>query len=362
MKKLKLKKSICYSILMLCCLLVGIIGGQTEYSAFPSITVEFDSNEQSVIVSGVPAADSAGIEYELRGSLYYGSERIETFCYAPNAMPYHVADKQAYIFNWKETEFLLPCSGDYQFTAYLSKITNGIRQDGPKTTITIHLTKSDESTNWGPGLPNTTVETYDLNEIKGTDKNIVIEEEEYSWNIFGQDIETVPDENLSLAITEDSESFPMTGVEEFFGDTLVKKFSIEHSGEFGFKATLNYYVGTEYAEKYANLFYVVGDGTFEFIEGGIVDENGNIAYTFTHASDYIIAITDVEYTGQELNENPEEPVLDTEMEQDTQEIIETTGDEAKADTSDITRLISYVVVTILSLALIILYAKKIKNS
>ena len=44
------------------------------------------------------------------------------------------------------------------------------------------------------------------------------------------------------------------------------------------------------------------------MEGGLVDENGMISYTFTHASDYIIAITDVEYTGQELNPKPAEPV------------------------------------------------------
>ena len=332
MKSNLVKQFICFFLTLV--IMTNSILNLTEVSAFPAINVEFDSNEQSVIVSGVPESDSTGAIYELRGYMYYQDERIETFCYAPSAYPYHVADRQAYIFNWVNGEFLLPCSGDYQFTAYLVKVSGDVAQEGPKTTITIHLTKKDESTNWGPGLPNTTIEVYDLNEIKKKDKNIVIEEEGYSWIINGQDIETVPEDNLSLAITQNSEDFPMNGANEFFGDSLAHKLSIEHDGEFGFKATLNYTVGTEYTGKYANLFYVVGDGTFEFVEGGIVDENGMISYTFTHASDYIIAITDTEYTGQKLNQQTEEPVKDTEMEVVNSEDTTTIG--ADVDTDDTT--------------------------
>ena len=80
--------------------------------------------------------------------------------------------------------------------------------------------------------------------------------------------------------------------------------NIEHSAEFGFQAILDYKIGEQYTGKYANLFYVVGDGTFEYLGGPIVDENGVASFVFTHASDYIIAITDVEYTGQKLNDNP----------------------------------------------------------
>lgn len=101
--------------------------------------------------------------------------------------------------------------------------------------------------------------------MKGKDKNIVIEEEGYTWTINGQDIETVPEENLSLAIIQNADDFPIDGVDAFFGETLAHKFSIEYDGEFGFKATLDYLVGTEYIGKYANLFYVAGDGTFILI-------------------------------------------------------------------------------------------------
>ena len=43
---------------------------------FPSISVEFDPSDQSVIVSDLPAYDaSETIQYELNGYLNYGSER-----------------------------------------------------------------------------------------------------------------------------------------------------------------------------------------------------------------------------------------------------------------------------------------------
>lgn len=306
-------------LLVLAVLLASFLCSEKDVYAtgFPTITVDFDPNDQSVIVSGIPSYDATGaIIYELHGYLNYGDTRVETFSYAPSAVPYHVPDKQAYIFNWSDAEFLLPCSGDYKFTAYVVAVkpspSSVTEEKGPKTTIDITLTKKDESTNWGPGLPNTTVESYNLNQIKGSDKTIRIEELDYIWTINGTDIENVPEKNISLAIISNSENFPSQGVDEFFGDTAVAKLSIDHEGEFGFKATLDYLVGTQYAGKYASLFHAEGDGSFLFLESVLVAENGQASFTLLHASDYVIAITDVPYTGQELNPKPEETVTETE--------------------------------------------------
>jgi hypothetical protein len=61
----------------------------------------------------------------------------------------------------------------------------------------------------------------------------------------------------------------------------------------------------------------VGDGTFEFMEGVVVDESGNASFAFTHASDYVIAVTEVPYEGQELNPKPE-PETESEPEAEKQ--------------------------------------------
>ncbi len=280
---------------------------------FPGINVTFDPTDESVIVDGIPAYSADGsVEYQLEGYLNYEKERCDTFCYAPHVRAYDEPSKMAYIFNWSDAEFLLPCSGDYKFTAYVTAryidaTGTPVEESGPQTTIDITLHKKDESTNWGPGLPNTTVESYDLGQIKGKNKTITIEEPDYTWTIHGNDIETVPDANLSLKITVNPDAFANEGVDDFFGDTLVQKLNIEHNGEFGFKAILDYRIGTEYSGKYANLFYIVGDGTFEYVGGSLVVENGVATFTLSHASDYVLAVTDEEYTGQELNPKAAEP-------------------------------------------------------
>lgn len=314
---------------------------KAEAVSFPPINITFDPTDESVIVDSIPANGANGVEYQLEGYLNYEKVRIETFCYAPNVKPYDVPAKQAYIFNWGgDVEFLLPCTGDYKFTAYLTARYidaqgNGVEEKGPKTTISITLHKKDESTNWGPGLPNTTVEDYDLEQIKGKDKTIKVEEPDYTWSIYGKDIVQVPDGNISLKITPDPEGFQDAGVEEFFGDTKLVKFSIEHSGEFGFTASLNYLLGVQYAGKYANLFYVVGNGTFEFMGHSLVTEEGLGTFLFTHASDYVIAILEEEYIGQTLK-TPEPEVTEAPAESVPEESMPAVS-EAPAETGAVSK-------------------------
>lgn len=319
----------------------GILGVKMDAQAadIPTISLAFDSSDQSVIVSGIPAYDPTGtVQFELNGYLNYQDERVETFCYAPSVYPHHIPEAQAYIFNWADIEFILPCSGEYQFTAYVkahyfAADGTAVTETGPKQTITITLTKEDESTNWGPGLPNTTVETYDLEQIQGKDKNITIEEDGYTWTINGKDIETIPEQNLSLAITKNPDTLDEQSVSVFFGNTVASKFSIEYSGDFGFISILDYYLGPEYAGKHANLFYVRSDGSFEFMEGVLVDEAGFASYHFSHASDYVIAVTDVEYTGQELNPKPMEPIVEPEN-PETEDTSSATATEAETETPE----------------------------
>ncbi len=313
-------KNLAYTFYTLCLVLCTFTFTKLDAWAvsFPNINVTFDATDESVIVDGIPAYSADGsIEYQLEGYLNYEKERCDTFCYAPHVRLYDEPSKMACIFNWSDAEFLLPSSGDYKFTAYVTaryidSTGTPVEESGPKTTIDITLHKKDESTNWGPGLPNTTVENYDLGQIKGKNKTITIEEPDYTWTIHGNNIETVPDANLSLKITANPDTFANEGVDDFFGDTLVQKLNIEHRGEFGFKAILDYRIGAEYSGKYANLFYVAGNGTFEYVGGSLVDENGVATFTLSHASDYVLAVTEVEYTGQELNPKPVETPSPTE--------------------------------------------------
>ena len=154
MKKITCIKKFHLLLLSIAIILAGFLGAKMEAQAvtLPTISLTFDGTDQSVILAGCPAYDATGtVQYELNGYLNYQDERVETFCYAPSVYPHHVPEAQAYIFNWADIEFILPCSGEYQFTAYVKAYyfaADGTAQSetGPKQTITINLTKKDEST------------------------------------------------------------------------------------------------------------------------------------------------------------------------------------------------------------------------
>lgn len=125
------------TIVTLALLLVTLFSPKLEAEAvdFPGINVTFDSTDESVIVDGIPANSPDGsVEYQLEGYLNYEKERIETFCYASNVRPYDVPAKQAYVFNWGgDAEFLLPCTGEYKFTTYLTARYIGAMEESNPT-------------------------------------------------------------------------------------------------------------------------------------------------------------------------------------------------------------------------------------
>ena len=150
-KNITLKK-ITYLFFTLCLIIYAFVFTSIDSKAvsFPNINVSFNPSDESVIVDSVPASSPDGsVEYQVEGYLYYGTERIETFCYAPNVRAYDIPGNMAYIFNWSgDAEFLLPCTGDYSFTAYITARYqdaqgNMVEESGPKTTISITLHKKD---------------------------------------------------------------------------------------------------------------------------------------------------------------------------------------------------------------------------
>ncbi len=69
--------------------------------------------------------------------------------------------------------------------------------------------------------------------------------------------------------------------------------SLSHDGVFGFEATLTIPVEEKYVGQTANLFYF-NEKTkeLEFVMAAPVDENGNVALDFNHASDYVIVFAE----------------------------------------------------------------------
>jgi hypothetical protein len=78
-------------------------------------------------------------------------------------------------------------------------------------------------------------------------------------------------------------------LEAVVGDQPTIRLTLADHGQFGFTADLHIYVGTDYAGKYANLYYYA-DGRLTIQNSCPVDADGYTTLSFTHASDYVIAI------------------------------------------------------------------------
>lgn len=72
----------------------------------------------------------------------------------------------------------------------------------------------------------------------------------------------------------DSDAIPDDVISELAGNNPVKQISLAYSGDFGFKASLTYNIGSEYAGKYGNLYYYDSTGRMIFQNAGTIDADG----------------------------------------------------------------------------------------
>ncbi len=276
-----------------------------------ALTLDFDKTTQEVIVAGVPETDE-NYNYSVNGYLKYGDERVESFCYGTASIGYDIPEAQAYVFSYADIEFILPCSGTYVMTAWIETRDAKTWEDlgkSQKTSLEFYYQKADESTNWGPGLPETMVEDWEIADLQGKNKDMVVsggsEEYPYTWTIHGEDIYNVPpeDQDVNLEILSMDARFDayIPGSEEGTEPVSIR-LDIAHSGDFGFHAKLDYTLGVLYAGRYANLFYVLEPGKYEFVQSCQIDANGVATFMLNHASSYFVVIQDDAYTGEAIVE------------------------------------------------------------
>lgn len=133
--------------------------------------------------------------------------------------------------------------------------------------------------------------------IKGTEKKLVLDMGEgIKWIINGSDVSKVPAKDVNMSVTVDSKKIPEDVIKAAKVEKDAKKvvqISLAHEGEFGFKPVLSIDIGKSYAGKYANLYYY--NTKTKALEGQMsvkIADDGSALLTFTHASDYVISVTD----------------------------------------------------------------------
>lgn len=135
-----------------------------------------------------------------------------------------------------------------------------------------------------------------LETAKGKDVDIVLDMNGYKWTINGNNIQADNLKDINFSVDTDSDAIPDDVISELAGNNPVKQISLAYSGDFGFKASLTYNIGSEYAGKYGNLYYYDSTGRMIFQNAGAIDADGNISLNFSHASEYAVVIADYAVT------------------------------------------------------------------
>ena len=138
----------------------------------------------------------------------------------------------------------------------------------------------------------TTVSKEILEAARGKDVNVVLEMDGYSWTINGKDVQAMNLQDINLKVTKHTDNIPSSTVKALAGGNPCMQISLAHEGNFGFKASLNIGVGTENTGKYGNLYYHDSAGKMVFMDAGQIDANGNVSLDFSHASDYLLVMSD----------------------------------------------------------------------
>lgn len=118
----------------------------------------------------------------------------------------------------------------------------------------------------------------------------------YVWRVNGKSVVSGRAADIDLTVTKGDNIIPSDLVSNIAGEQDCMQIRLAHNGEFGFTAVLFMNVDKKNAGLEAKLYYYNKEtNALEFIGTGIVDENGIVGLTFTHASDYVIVMESKKY-------------------------------------------------------------------
>ncbi len=113
-----------------------------------------------------------------------------------------------------------------------------------------------------------------------------------TWTVNGQDIPADADlTDLDLGVSMNTSTIPVDLINAVTGEIGTVQLTLKHDGEFGFTMTLSAPLGAKNAGLWANLYrYDEDAGKLAYQSAALVDEDGNVALSFDHASQYALVL------------------------------------------------------------------------
>ena len=113
-----------------------------------------------------------------------------------------------------------------------------------------------------------------------------------TWTVNGEDIPKTSDlTDLDMGVSLNTSTIPVDLINAITGEIGTVQLTLKHDGPFGFTMTLTAPVGKENEGLWANLYHYDEDaGEMVYQTAAQVDEDGNVALPFDHASQYALVL------------------------------------------------------------------------
>ena len=196
----------------------------------------------------------------------------------------------------ESTTFTMP-AGDVTVTAGFTRISSG--STTPSKTPSQQAADKIKSAKDGSTVEitlrtgQTKLDKEVFEELAGRDVTLEISlPGGVSWTVNGQDIPENADlTDLDLGVSLNTSTIPVNLINSVTGEVGTVQFTLKHNGEFGFTMTLTAPVGVKNAGLWANLYHYDEDaGKMVYQAAALVDEDGNVALPFDHASQYALVL------------------------------------------------------------------------
>lgn len=112
------------------------------------------------------------------------------------------------------------------------------------------------------------------------------------WTVHGKDIPKYANiTDIDMGVSLNTSTIPVNLINSVTGEAGTVQLTLKHNGEFGFTMTLTAPVGVKNAGLWANLYHYDEDaGEMVYQTAALVDEDGNAALPFDHASQYALVL------------------------------------------------------------------------
>lgn len=141
---------------------------------------------------------------------------------------------------------------------------------------------------------NSMVYIQTLEQIREQGKKVTLEMgNKVSWHIDGSLMGDEPLTDIDFEVLVGKSGIPKIKKETLTEGENYVELSLAHDGEFGFTTVLTVILENAQPGQYANLFYYHGEtGEFQFMCASLIGSTKEVSFEFSHASDYIIIISD----------------------------------------------------------------------